>query len=71
MAIRCDWRSNSVLIVHTMTSTPRELRLAVGVVSAILRAFESQTRASIGTAGYPSGGIGHLLPLKEFACANS
>jgi maltose alpha-D-glucosyltransferase/alpha-amylase len=31
LAIRYDWRNNSVLFVHNLASTPREVSLAVGV----------------------------------------
>jgi maltose alpha-D-glucosyltransferase/alpha-amylase len=31
LAIRYDWRNNSVLFVHNLASTPREVSLSVGV----------------------------------------
>jgi maltose alpha-D-glucosyltransferase / alpha-amylase len=31
LAIRYDWRNNSVLVVHNFSATPREVRLEVGV----------------------------------------
>jgi maltose alpha-D-glucosyltransferase / alpha-amylase len=31
LALRYDWRNNSVLFVHNLASTPREISIAVGV----------------------------------------
>ena len=34
LAIRYDWRNNSVLFVHNLASTPREVSLSVGLDGA-------------------------------------
>jgi len=80
LALRYDWRNNSVLFVHNLAGTPREISFAVGVVGdsgnlLINLLSEDHSRAQAGKhrlviEGYGYrwfrvGGLGYLLQRSE------
>jgi maltose alpha-D-glucosyltransferase / alpha-amylase len=75
LAIRYDWRDNSVLFIHNLASTPREISFSVGVAeSELLVNLLSEDHSRAGTTGvhrlileaygyrwYRVGGLDYLL----------
>ena len=58
-AIRYDWRDNSVLFVHNLASTPREVSFSAGLVGddgQLLVDLLSENNSKVG-----SSGIHHLI----------
>jgi maltose alpha-D-glucosyltransferase/alpha-amylase len=80
LAIRYDWRNNSVLFIHNLASTPREIRFTVGleVPDQVLVNLLSDDHSQPDTAGrhrvmleaygyrwYRVGGLDYLLKRSD------
>jgi maltose alpha-D-glucosyltransferase/alpha-amylase len=87
LAIRYDWRNNSVLFVHNLDSTPREVSFAVGVPDdsgRLLVNLLSEDHSQADEAGkhcllmeaygyrwYRVGGLDYLLRRSDFETPDS
>jgi maltose alpha-D-glucosyltransferase/alpha-amylase len=81
LAIRYDWRNNSVLFVHNLASTPREVSLSVGIAGEssrllvnLLSEDHSQAKAggkhrfmleAYGYRWFRVGGLDYLLKRSD------